>query len=236
MSFLGKTVNIFSEAASLQQQNIPFAIATLVRTEGSTPRRSAKMIVKIDGSVIGTIGGGAAEGYVIQQAREVIRYATPRTVEYQIRTKKTGNIEECSGKIEVFIEYVGAANRLVLIGAGHVNTALAKIAHHINFSITVVEDRAGLCNKERFPFAAQLSCKEDLGEAIDAISFDEHTSVVIATRSHSTDARALGRLVNKKLAYLGMIGSRKKIKELLKFSMKREFQILQFQISKPRLG
>ena len=216
MKFLKKSQSIFSEAARLQQQNVPFAIATLIQTEGSTPRRSAKMIVKLDGAIIGTIGGGAAEGHVIQQALEVIKCGKPRTVEFKMNKKVNGEVEEYSGKIEVFIEYVGTVNRLVLIGAGHVNSALAKLAHHINFSVTVVEDRAELCTEERFPFAAQLSCKEDLGSAIDAISFDENTVVVIATRSHATDATALECLADKKLAYLGMIGSQIKVKGAFK--------------------
>lgn len=216
MSFLEKNQSIFSDAAKLQQQNIPFAIATLVRTEGSTPRRAAKMIVKQDRSIIGTIGGGAAEGYVIQQSLEVMEKREPRIVEYKINKNKKGEIEECSGKIEVFIEYVGAVNRLVLIGGGHVNTALAKLANHINFSITLVEDRAELCTKERFPFAAQLFYNKDLGKAIEAVNFSENTFVVIATRCHSTDAIALECLAHQKLAYLGMIGSQKKVKNAFK--------------------
>jgi xanthine dehydrogenase accessory factor len=74
-------VSIFAEAAKLEGEGLAFAIAVIISSKGSTPRNTAKMIVKADGSIIGTIGGGLAEAFVINEALEAIRENRSKVVQ-----------------------------------------------------------------------------------------------------------------------------------------------------------
>lgn len=209
-------MNLYEKAAELSRSHTPFAVATIISSSGSTPRSRAKMIVLADGATFGTIGGGLAERYVINEALDCLRFDRSATVEYSLdREGKTTSIAmDCGGSMKVFIESVSPGPRLLLVGGGHVSLEIARTAAAVGFRVVVVEERPEFCSPERFPMAAELHLGADLDEAMAAAPVDERSFVVIATSS--SDERALRHYITIDTAYTGMLGSRRKVKVVLK--------------------
>lgn len=206
-------MNIYQKAAELTASHTPFALATIISSQGSTPRSKAKMIILQDGSCFGTVGGGLAESSVIEEAKLCIRYDRSKLLSYSLdREAKTDALEmDCGGSMEIFIESVSPGPRLLLIGGGHVSLEIARAAGQAGFRIAVVETRPEFCSEERFP-TAERYLDGDLNRAMAAAPLDGKTFIVIATSS--SDDRALRYYLDKDAAYIGMLGSRRKVKLL----------------------
>ncbi|ADK82041.1 selenium-dependent molybdenum cofactor biosynthesis protein YqeB [Sediminispirochaeta smaragdinae] len=214
-------MNLFEKAAQLSAEHTPFAVATIVSSSGSTPRSKAKMIVLSNGKSFGTIGGGPVEGIVIEEALQCIRFDRSTLLEYALdkgdKGDKGDKVEsitmECGGSLKVFIECVNPGPRLVLVGGGHVSLEIAKVAAELGFRVEVVEERAEFCSAERFPMAAKLYLENNLEEAMASLPSDPSSFIIIAT--NSSDERALRYFVGKSFIYLGMLGSRRKVRLLM---------------------
>ena len=215
-------MNLYRIAADLEDRNRPFVLATIVESSGSTPRSRAKMIVEADGTCHGTIGGGRVEARVIEEARACMSSGRPRTLQFDL----SGSGPEsdpmlCGGAMTILLEPGELRPRLLLVGAGHVNLALARAALPLGFRIAVADNRPELVTAERFPMASELYSARNLREALEAsmghvpavdspAAAAEETLVLIATSSHGTDEEALRYFIDKPVAYLGMLGSRRK--------------------------
>ncbi len=214
-------MNLYRIAADLEDRNRPFVLATILESSGSTPRTRARMIVEADGKCHGTIGGGRVEARVIEEARACMASGRPKTLDFDL----SGNGPEpdpmlCGGTMKVLLEPGELRPRLLLVGAGHVNLALARAAAPLGFRIAVADERPDLVTEERFPMASELYAGPSLREALEASSPAasapaEETSVLIATASHASDEAALRYFIDKPCAYLGMLGSRRKTRVLL---------------------
>lgn len=213
-------MNIFKEAGKLQEQNIPFAIATITEAKGSTPRSTGKMIVLQNGNSIGTIGGGSHEQYIIDQARDAIKKGCSITVNRSLLPRGTDSVGmECGGNITVFIEVVNTRPKLILIGGGHVNLAISKAAELLDFEIQVVENREEFISKERYPMASELHFNKDLAKAISQVNIDKNCYIIIAT--NHDDITSIRQVVNSPAAYIGMLGSKRKV-AIIKQDLKSE--------------
>lgn len=200
-------MELFSKAAELAERNIPFAVATIVSSSGSTPRGKAKMLVLSDGTCFGTVGGGAVESKVVAEARRAIELDRQILLDYSL-----GDVQmECGGAMKVLVEVFGAKPRLLVAGAGHVGLAIARVASRLGFRIAVVDDRPDYATPERLPMAAELYVDADLGAALAAAPVDATTCVVVATSAHTSDQRAVSRFVGTGCRYLGVLGSRRKV-------------------------
>jgi len=214
-------VDIYEEIVSLRQAGRRGAVATIVNVRGSVPSfETAKMLIRDDGSIIGTIGGGCVEAEVWQAAREVMESERPRTLSFNLNQSPkydTGLV--CGGTLDIFIEPVLAPALLYVFGAGHVSRSLCGVAANAGFDVTVVDDRDSYANHERFPAARQVIC-EDFDLAMAKISPSETSYIVIVTRGHRDDMRVLRWAVQTQARYIGMIGSKRKtitiFRELLK--------------------
>src|SRR5580700_1058079 len=146
-------MNIYEEIVKLQREGRSGAVATIVNSRGSIPSfKSAKMLVRDDGSIAGTIGGGCVEAEVWQAAREVISSEKPCSLTFDLNQDPkydTGLV--CGGTLEIFIEPILPAPLLYIFGAGHVALELFKAAQNAGFEVTVVDDRETYANRERFP-------------------------------------------------------------------------------------
>jgi len=111
---------------------------------------------------------------------------------------------------EVYLEPQFPLSHLVIAGAGHVGQAIAHIGHLLDFEVTVIDDRPEFANENRLPKADHIIVK-DIGKAIDEMPKTADTYFVIVTRGHSHDADALKACIGSEVAYIGMIGSRRKI-------------------------
>jgi xanthine dehydrogenase accessory factor len=186
-------------------------MATIVNVRGSIPSfKTAKMLVRDDGSIVGTIGGGCVEAEVWQAAREVMESEKPRTLTFDLNQDPkydTGLV--CGGTLEIFVEPVLPPADLYIFGAGHVATSLYTVARIAGFDITVIDDREAYANRERFP-EAQHVIAEDFDKAAAQLAPSESSYIVIVTRGHRDDMRMLRWAVQTPARYVGMIGSKRK--------------------------
>ena len=204
-------MDIYEEIVRLRQGGRRGAIATIVNVRGSVPSfETAKMLVRDDGSIVGTVGGGCVEAEVWQAAREVMESEKPRTLSFDLNQSPkydTGLV--CGGTLDIFIEPVLPPALLYLFGAGHVARSLCGVAGNAGFDVTVVDDRESYANRERFPDAKSVIA-EDFEKAMAGISSNETSYIVIVTRGHHDDMRVLRWAVQTQARYIGMIGSKRK--------------------------
>lgn len=222
-------MNIFSEAAKFEAQNRPFALAQIVDSRGSTPRHSAQMLVCEDGTIVGTIGGGMVERKVIDEALAALREKASRM--FHGRMARSGNDavgSDCGGAMSVYISVHGLRPRLVLIGAGHVNRAVAQSAALLGFDIVVTDIYQESLNPEYFPPAIQLIHAESFSAAVEKLAIRPDNFVLIAT--NNKDREALDRLITQPLAWLGLLASRRKVQVFLR--QLRENGVAESQIAR----
>jgi xanthine dehydrogenase accessory factor len=205
-------MDIYEEIVALRKAGRRAALATIINARGSIPSfRTAKMLVRDDGSALGTIGGGCVEAEVWQAAREVMQEEKPRSLTFDLNNDPSYNTGlVCGGTLEVFIEPVIPPAELVIFGGGHVALSLCKLAHLAGFEVTVVYDRESYANRERFPDAVQVIAA-DFEAAIAALRPSTSSFMVIVTRGHRDDMRVLTWAVKTSARYVGMIGSRRKV-------------------------
>jgi len=204
-------MDIYEEIVKLRRDGRRGAVATIVSSQGSIPSfQTAKMLVRDDGTIVGTIGGGCVEAEVWQAAREVMEKQRPRTLSFNLNQNPkydTGLI--CGGTLEIFIEPVLPAALLYIFGAGHVATSLYKVANDAGFEVIVVDDRETYANRERFPAAREVIA-EDFQKAMPRLAPSESAYIVIVTRGHRDDMAVLRWAVQTPARYVGMIGSKRK--------------------------
>lgn len=208
---MNRESGVFAEAHRLEERGEAFAFAFVIESQGSVPRNSGRMIIRADGSTIGTIGGGFLEAQVIKEALEAFAEGCSRTVRMEL-TREGGEGEGmvCGGTVAVRIDISGAPPRLILIGGGHVSLAVARLAGSLGFAVEVLENRPDFCSSERFPMARALYLRDDLAAAVDEVGVDENCFIVIVTHNHTEDIRTLCRLACSGAAYIGMLGSKHK--------------------------
>ena len=204
-------MDIYEEIVRLRNECRKGAVATIVSVRGSIPSfKTAKMLVRDDGSITGTIGGGCVEAEVWQAAREVMESERPRTLSFDLNQDPkydTGLV--CGGTLEIFIEPILPRAELYIFGAGHVAVNVYRVAKDTGFDVTVIDDRETYANKERFPQATGVYA-EDFDQAMAKLHLSEAAYIVIATRGHRDDMRVLRWAVQTPARYIGMIGSKRK--------------------------
>src|SRR5213593_4659109 len=136
-------MDIYEQIVKLREEGRRGAVATIVNVRGSIPSfKTAKMLVRDDGSIVGTIGGGCVEAEVWQAAREVMESEKPRTLSFDLKQDPkydTGLV--CGGTLEIFIEPILPPAELYIFGAGHATASPCKVARIAGFDITVGDDR-----------------------------------------------------------------------------------------------
>ena len=210
-------MDIYEQIVQLRREGRRGAVATIVNVRGSIPSfKTAKMLVRDDGSIVGTIGGGCVEADVWQAAREVMESEKPRTLKFDLNQDPrydTGLV--CGGTLEVFVEPVLPPAVLYLFGAGHVALNVSKTAALAGFEVIVTDDRSSYASKERFPDAREVHAL-DFEEATKKLDPNESSYIVIVTRGHRDDMRILRWAVQTRARYVGMIGSTRKVIEIFK--------------------
>jgi xanthine dehydrogenase accessory factor len=204
-------VDLFEEIVKMRRAGQRAALATIVHTNGSIPSyESSRMLVREDGSIAGTIGGGCVEAEVWAAAKEVMQKEAPRKMVFNLNNEASyDNGLICGGTLEVFVEPILPQPMLYLFGGGHVSMAVAKAASAAGFGVGVVDDRETFANKERFPMAQEIYASYE--DAFQKIHPNAASYLVIVTRGHKEDMRVLAWAVRTEARYLGMIGSQRKV-------------------------
>ncbi len=206
------------------------ALATIVHTNGSIPSyESSRMLVREDGSIAGTIGGGCVEADVWAAAKDVIQSEQPRKMTFNLNHDAeydSGLI--CGGTLEIFVEPILPQPNLYIFGGGHVSSAVARAASSAGFIITVIDDREAFANRERFPMARDLYTSYQ--EAYEKLQPNSASYLLIVTRGHKDDMRVLSWAVRTQARYIGMIGSKRKVLSVYHALVEREgYSLAEFE-------
>ena len=205
-------MDIFDEIVRLRRLGQKCALATIVQVRGSIPSfESAKLLVREDGSMLGTIGGGCVEAEVWNAARDVIATEKPRHMHFSLgQDAAYDNGLICGGQLDVFVEPVVPQPAAFIFGAGHISKSLSRVADMAGFRTVVIDDREMFANRERFPEADEVYADEY--EAIfPKLPINESSYIVIVTRGHRDDMRVLKWAVGTNARYIAMIGSKRKV-------------------------
>jgi xanthine dehydrogenase accessory factor len=207
--------DIYEEIVRLRAEGEEAALVTIVSASGSTPREEgAKMLVRADGSSVGTIGGGNLEAQVIEEAMKVSLEDKPKRLHIGLTAKEVKDEGMlCGGDVEVFIEPILTSPTLYIFGGGHIALPLARMGKLLGFKIAVIDDRPEFTNAARFP-EADMTLAEDFTKAFARLKIDRASYIVIVTRNHQYDDMVLEWAVTTKAKYIGMIGSKAKNKAI----------------------
>jgi xanthine dehydrogenase accessory factor len=221
-------MDLFEEIVKLRHEGKRGALATVVHTNGSIPSyESSRMLVREDGSIVGTIGGGFVEAEVLAAAKEVMQVESPRKMTFALNNEaNTDNGPICGGTLEIFVEPILPQPVLYIFGGGHVSIALANAAHAAGFAVGVIDDRELFANHKRFPMAREIHTSFE--EAFAKIEPNAATYIVIVTRGHKDDMRVLRWAVGTSPRYIGMIGSERKVLSVYQTLEKEGFAPDQF--------
>jgi xanthine dehydrogenase accessory factor len=220
-------MDIYEELVRLRREGRKCAVATIVRVNGSIPSyQNAKLLVRDDGSMLGTVGGGCVEAEVWNAARDVMETEQPRMLDFSLgqdAAYENGLI--CGGQLNVYVEPIVPQPRAVIFGAGHVSKSLARVASLAGFAVTVADDRETFATAERFPDAdAVIAAPYE--EVLPKLDINSCCYLIIVTRGHRDDMRVLRLAVDTPAKFIAMIGSKRKVinivKELEKEGLPRE--------------
>lgn len=214
-----------------------FVVAKIVDTEGTTPRKKgAWLLMTQDGTTYGTVGGGSLEAQVGKICLETFRTKESKIHHFQVACAGGQGVDPCSGSADVSIEYIdtkkpdsfafdfGTKTTAFIFGAGHVGKAVEPVLRSVNFSTVVIDDRPEFANRERFPDADEVVVVDSFKDAWQGLESDENSYVVIVTRGHSGDYDVLKQTLDRKVAYIGLMGSRKKVAEFFRVLREEGFR------------
>lgn len=210
-------MDIFDELVALRRKGQKCALATIVQVNGSIPSyESAKLLVREDGSMIGTVGGGCVEAEVWTAAREVIETEQPKHLTFSLgQDAAYDNGLICGGQLNVFVEAIIPQPRAFIFGAGHVSKSLSKVATLAGFGTTVIDDREQFANRDRFPEAEEVQAGE-YEEIFPKLEVNSSSYLIIVTRGHRDDMRVLKWAIQTPARYVSMIGSKRKVLGVMK--------------------
>lgn len=230
-------MDIYEELIRERSEGRSCALVTIVNTVGSIPSNSfAKMLVRQDGTIVGTIGGGAAEGKAIAAAREVIGSEQPQMISYKLRENPIMDIGMiCGGSLDIFVEPIVPPRVVYIVGGGHLGLVLERLARSAGFSTVVLDDRGEFANSERFPKAAK-ALAGPLEETTKGLAPDCRSLIFIATRGHVLDGEALAWALTTEADYIGMIGSGRKIQTVYRRLIDRGVMQAQFERVRAPVG
>jgi xanthine dehydrogenase accessory factor len=220
-------MDIYAELVRLRGLGQKCALATIVQVNGSIPSfESAKMLVREDGSIVGTVGGGCVEADVWNAAREVMETERPKNLNFSLgQDAAYDNGLICGGQLNVFVEPVIPNPKAFIFGAGHISKSISKIAAIAGFETVIIDNREQFANRDRFPEAAEIFA-EEYEDVFPKLNINSTSYLVIVTRGHRDDMRILRWAVTTQPRYIAMIGSKRKtiavVKELEKEGIARD--------------
>ena len=217
-------LELYEEMVRLTRQGEAFVLATVTASSGSSPRKpGAKMLVRGDGTVLGSVGGGRVEKESVVAALTALVDKTPRIIEFVLTAE---NGFACGGSMSVYIEPQGHRPLLVMFGAGHVGRAVTALAHGCGFRVVVVDDRPECASNELFPGADQVICLP-VEDSFTNLQLGPEDFVIIATPNHHADFAAVRGCLATRAGFIGLLGSRRKRETLLQTLEEDGFDIEQ---------
>ncbi len=216
--FVPTDLELLSEATRILQARNTLALCTVIEKVGSGPRDvGAKMLVTEDGKNYGTIGGGNVERRVVEECLKAIKEGKSRKVTFSLnKSQREGTVGTgmiCGGELTVLADVIEPTPRIIIVGAGHVALPLAKLASTVGYEIVIMDDERKRANKEQFPMA-QTIIAGDYNQILSTFTVAPSDAFVIAHGEPDHDYSALKWGLQQNLAYVGLLGSKAKVKLL----------------------
>jgi xanthine dehydrogenase accessory factor len=196
--------SLAAELVRISEQEVSAVLATIVEADSSSHVEPGSKCLVRDGKVVAnTIGEPNVVQAIIQESETRLRDEQSKLVSLDVTA--------AGGKFEVFFEVMLAPPKLIVVGAGHIAVPLVKIAKILDFHVTVVDDRLMYANRERFPDADEVVVS-DMARALKEMPITPATYIVLITRGHKYDEPCLREIIHSQAKYIGMIGSKRRIK------------------------
>lgn len=198
-------LNIYQEVMRIKQKGGSAILATLISPEKDFPKGDGtKLLIKTSGERLGSLlGEKGLEEEIMKQGNTLLVEKKPRVLVFPSGDKK----------LEVLLEPIVSEPTVFLFGAGHISQKVAPLAKMVDFKVVVLDDREMFANRQRFPEVDEVIVAE-FEKSFDHLSIDDTSYIVIVTRGHLYDGVVLEQAIKTNARYIGMIGSRKKIKTL----------------------
>lgn len=193
-----------------QERGEAAVLATVVCVTGSVPRHEgSKLLVRSDGTIVGTVGGGAMEAKVIDAAHAAMADGKPQLLSYVLNDLEAGDPGVCGGTVQIFIEPISVPLTLLVVGIGHVGKAVAELGKWMGYRVIISDDRAAYCNPEYLPgMDDYVVCPPD--KIAEQVNITNRTCIALVTRGLPVDLKLLPALLETPAPYIGLIGSRRR--------------------------
>ena len=201
-------MDIIAKVSELLERGETFCLATVITSDTADIDSGSKAIVHGDGTLDGVIGSQNLDPDIRDQALAALG-------------EKKSRITEIDGGVRVFFNVLSAEARLLICGAGHIALPLARFANDVGFSVTVLDDRSDFAHPSRFPGCTTIT--ENFTIALRDMSLGPNTHVVIITRGHEHDVDCLMEILPRQVAYVGLIGSRRRVSFVLQWLEEKGF-------------
>lgn len=205
-------IPIYEEIIKIKQKGGQAILATVLSIDGKfTKVDGLKMLIKSKEESIGSIYlGKEVEVKILEEADSLLKLKKPKVI--QVRSERENAEWE---NAEILIEPIASHPTLYIFGAGHISQQLAFIAKMVKFKVVVIDDREMFANRERFPDVDEIIVSE-FENSFNKINIDSSSYIVIVTRGHLYDRVVLEKAIKTPARYIGMIGSKNKIRILFK--------------------
>jgi xanthine dehydrogenase accessory factor len=206
---------VMRRAAELLDAGESFALCTVVVARGSVPGKvGAKMIVRADGSQLGTVGGAGLEEKVKDLGRRCIAERRTLTQKFELAFNRPGALDSlCGGAVEILVEFMGAVPHVLICGGGHVGLEVARLCDQLEYVYSVLDDRPEFAARDRFPGARELYVGHP--ETFFPVSdLTRYSHVLLLGYSYKIDTQALHECVTRFTGFVGLICSRLKRREM----------------------
>ena len=202
------------------------ALATVVGPKGLAPRLlGRKLLVRPDGSFEGSLGVDTLDGRVAADCRGLFELP-PHTRYFSISLSddERGLLDSVTADaIEIFAEAMELPPTLLIVGAGHISQPLSRIAKMLDFRVVVLDDRPSFADPTRFPDADSVIAGY-LDQELKRFPINHSTYVVLVTRGHTQDEESLRQIIGTEAAYIGMIGSKRRVSIVLQRMLQDGFE------------
>lgn len=203
--------HVLEELLRLRKEGERGVLALVTETSGSAPQvTGARLVLREDGTLVGTVGGGRFELEVVRAAGKLLQHGGSQILDFDLGPDLG---MQCGGTMRAYLEVLEPRFRLVIFGAGHVGLEVATIATRLQFDVLVVDDRADFATAERFPGCALQVAP--FAQVAAEFRPQPRDYLLIVTHGHRHDSELLEAFVQGPQAYLGMIGSQTKVGRIL---------------------
>lgn len=192
-------------------------VAVVTASSGDLAAPGSRILVPETGVAIGSVHTGL-DAQIIADARSMLTASLSRSRSYEIPDR------EIESRVDVFFEVLARRPQLVVAGAGHIAVPLARLAALLDFDVIVIDDRVEYANLDRFP-DAQTIIVGPYRESIAGVQLGSHSYVVLVTRGHVHDQACLEVALGADVAYIGMIGSKRRVRTVMAHALERGYDL-----------